>query len=130
MSHARNTAAMREFANTKSTAARQRVVSALKDLEAGGGPVNFTTVCRAAKVSKTFLYDPKHADLAQAIRRLRESTLKPSPTTQTAPGKSDTAKEAQIARLKERIRAAEQELQALKQENERLWGQLAERGQF
>jgi hypothetical protein len=106
MSHARNTAAIREFATAKSTAARQRVMEALKALEARGGPVNFTTICRAAKVFKTFLYDPRHADLVQAIRRFRESVLKPSPTTQAAPGKSDTAKEAQIARLKEDIRRA------------------------
>jgi hypothetical protein len=105
MSHTRNTAAIREFATAKSTAARHRVMEALKALEARGGPpVNFTMICRAAKVSKTFLYDPRHTDLAQAIRQLRESALKPSPTTQAAPGKSVTAKEAQIARLKERIR--------------------------
>lgn len=130
MNHPRNTASIREFATAKSTATRQRVVKALKDLEARGDPVNFTTVCRAAKVSKTFLYDPRHADLAQEIRRLRESPPKPSPTTQAAPGKSNTTKDAQIARLIERIRAAEQELQALRQENERLWGRLAEREQF
>ena len=41
-------------------------------MQSQGGRINFNTVCHAARVSKTFLYDPKHADLAEQIRSLRQ----------------------------------------------------------
>jgi len=42
-------------------------------------------------------------------------------------GKSDSAKDAQIARLQERVRTLEREVQRFREENTLLYGRLAER---
>lgn len=80
-----------------------------------------------ARVSKTFLYDPRHADLAEEIRRLRELPTQQSPTVSLAKGKSDGAKDARIVRFKERVQRLEQQVRELQQENELLYGKLADR---
>lgn len=125
----RNTEAIVRLAAEKSHNTRQRVLVALQELQQAGRPITFATVCRAAQVSKTFLYDPRQSDLAAEIRRWRE--LPPShgeeTPTATRPGKSDAAKEAQIARLQERLRVLEREVQRLREENAVLYGRLAER---
>jgi hypothetical protein len=120
-----NTEAVVRLAAQKSEQARQRTREAIKSLQQQGKLINFSTVCKAANVSKTFLYDPRHADLAEEIRRLREHPRQPPPTTQVSPGKSETAKHAQIARLKERVQRLENRVQDLQQENELLYGKLA-----
>ena len=55
---------------------------------------------------ETFLYDPKHSDLAEQIRSLRQPNPQSSTPTRTNSNKSDSAKDAQIARFKERVRSA------------------------
>jgi len=67
-----------------------------------GAAINFNTVCAIARVSKTFLYDPKHSDLAQQIRSLRQVTHESGLNKPARANKSDSAKDAQIARFKER----------------------------
>jgi len=79
----------------------------------------------AARVSKSFLYDPKHSDLAEQIRSLRQSNPQSSTSVRTNSNKSDSAKDAQIARFKELIRALEVEVRLLKEENELLYGKLS-----
>jgi hypothetical protein len=49
-------------------------MEALIEMQREGADINFNTVCAVARVSKTFLYDPKHSDLAQQIRSLRQVT--------------------------------------------------------
>lgn len=138
----RNTESIVRLAEEKSLKARQRVREALQILQQQGQAVNFSTVCKAANVSKTFLYDPRHADLAQEIRRLRqlpehenrenyegEHSVQLSQSVQSAKtrkhNKSETAKDAQIARLRERVQSLEQQVRTLQQENELLYGRLA-----
>jgi hypothetical protein len=111
----------------KSSQARRRVVAAITALQREGAAINFNTICRAARVSKTFLYDPKHSDLAEQIRSLRQSNPQSSTSVRTNSNKSDSAKDAQIARFKERIRALEVEVRLLKEENELLYGKLSTR---
>jgi hypothetical protein len=75
------------------------------------------------------LYDPRQADLAAEIRRLRDlppSHGKETHVTTLRAGKSDVAKDAQIARLQERVRLLERELHRFREENALLYGQLAE----
>jgi peptidoglycan hydrolase-like amidase len=123
-----NTEAVVRLAAQKSEQARQRTREAIRYLQQQGQPINFSTVCEAAKVSKTFLYDPRHADLAEEIRRLRELPIqRQSSSIQPAKGKSESAKDAQIARLKERVQKLEQQVRVLQQENELLYGKLANR---
>jgi hypothetical protein len=120
-----NTEAVIRLAAEKSEQARQRTREAIRDLQQQGKPINFSTVCEAANVSKTFLYDPRHADLAEEIRRLREVPRQRPLTAQVPHGKSEQAKDAQIARLKERVHQLEQKANKLQQENELLYGKLA-----
>lgn len=120
-----NTEAVIHLAAEKSEQARQRTREAIRSLQQQGKPINFTTVCQAAHVSKTFLYDPRHADLAEDIRRLRELPIQQPLATQPPRGKSESAKDAQIARLKERVQKLEQQVNTLQQENELLYGKLA-----
>ena len=77
-----------------------------------------------ARVSKTFLYDPKHSDLATQIRSLRQVTPQSSANKPAGAKKSDSAKDAQIARFKERVRTLEEQVRSLKEENELLYGKL------
>lgn len=122
-----NTDAVVRLAAEKSERARIRTREAIQRLQQQGKPINFSTVCEAARVSKTFLYDPRHADLAEEIRRLRELPVQRSAVVQPPKGKSDSAKDAQIARLKERVHKLEQQVRELQQENELLYGKLADR---
>jgi len=121
-----NTAAVVRLAAEKSEKARVRSTrEAIASLQQQGKPINFSTVCEAARVSKTFLYDPRHADLAEEIRRLRELPVQRPAAVLPPKGKSESAKDAQIARLKERVHKLEQQVRELQQENELLYGKLA-----
>ena len=73
------------------------------------------TICTAARVSKTFLYDPKHSDLAQQIRSLRQVTPQSTATKSTRSSKSDSAKDAQIERFKERVKALVEQIRSLQE---------------
>lgn len=121
-----NTEAVARLATEKSEKARQRTREAITLLQHQGRPITFTAVCQVAHVSKTFLYDPRHADLAQDIRRLRELPA-PQPLIHQQPrkGKSEKAKDAQIAHFKERVNILERQVRELQRENELLYGKLA-----
>ena len=127
MSVKRNTQTVTRLAAEKSEKARQRTREALHLLQRQGKPINFATISKAANVSKTFLYDPRHADLAEEIRRLRNQPLPRASAVQSSRRKSETAKDAQLARLKDRVQKLEQQVRALQLENEVLYGRLAAR---
>ena len=119
----RNTQAIVNLAAEKSRQARRRVTEAINEMQREGAAINVNAICLAACVSKTFLYDPKHSDLAQQIRSLRQ--LNPQSTSKPITSKkSDSAKDAQIVRFKERIRTLEEQVQRLREENELLYGKL------
>lgn len=96
-------------------------------MRAQGAPINFNTICLAARVSKTFLYDPKHSDLAEQIRTLRHANPQSALNESTNSKKSDSAKDAQIVRFQERIRSLEEQVRTLQEENELLYGKLTNR---
>ena len=121
----RNTRTIVRLAAEKSRKARRRVMEALIEMQREGAAINFNTVCAAARVSKTFLYDPKHSDLAQQIRALRQTNPQPSVNGPTSSNKSDSAKYAQMVRFKERIRSLEEQVRTLQEENELLYGKLS-----
>jgi ABC-type oligopeptide transport system ATPase subunit len=87
----------------------------------------FNAICLAARVSKTFLYNPKHSDLAQQIQSLRQLNPQSATSKPITSKKSDPAKDAQIVRFKERIRTLEEQVRALQEENELLYGKLSSR---
>lgn len=123
----RNTQAIVSLAAEKSRQARRRVIEAITELQREGVAINFNAICLAAHVSKTFLYDPKHSDLAQQIRSLRQLNLQSATSRAITSRKSDSAKDAHIARFKERVRTLEEQVRALQQENELLYGKLSTR---
>ncbi len=127
MSEKRNTDAVIRLATEKSERARQRTREAMQRLQQQEKPINFSTVSEAANVSKTFLYDPRHADLADEIRRLRDLPRQRPSDARLPQGKSERAKDAQIARLKELVHRLEKQVRELQQENELLYGKLAAR---
>ena len=117
MKFKRNTQAIVRLAAEKSSQARRRVVAAMTAMQSEGAAINFNTICRGARVSK-------HSDLAVQIRSLRQSYPLPAPSVRTNLNKSDSAKDAQIARFKERVRTLEEQVRSLKEENELLYGKL------
>jgi len=121
----RNTQTIVRLAAEKSQLARRRVIEAITGMQREGAAINFNTVCAVARVSKTFLYDPKHADLAEQIRSLRDVTHGSASSKLIGSSKSDSAKDAQLARFKERVRKLEERVQSLQQENELLYGKLS-----
>lgn len=121
----RNTQTIVRLAAEKSRHARRRVMEALIEMQREGADINFNTVCAVARVSKTFLYDPKHSDLAQQIRSLRLVTPHSTVINATRANKSDSAKDAQIVRFKERVNALEERVRSLQEENELLYGKLS-----
>lgn len=120
----RNTQAIVHLAAEKSRLARLRVIAAITKMQSEGSSINFNTICTSARVSKTFLYDPKHSDLAQQIRSLRQLNSHSANLKLTRAKKSDSAKDAQIARFKERISRLEEQVRTLQEENELLYGKL------
>jgi hypothetical protein len=120
----RNTQAIVSLAAEKSRQARRRVIEAITELQREGAAINFNAICLAARVSKTFLYDPKHLDLAQQIRSLRQHNSQSATSRPITPKKSDSAKDAQIVRFKEHVRTLEEQVRALQEENELLYGKL------
>ena len=122
MKFRRNTQAIVSLAAEKSRQARGRVIKAITEMQREGVEINFNTICRAAHVSKTFLYDPKHSDLAEQIRSLRQPNQQSATSIAMGANKSDSAKDMQINRFKERIRKLEHQVQTLREENELLYG--------
>lgn len=58
----------------KSEKVRLRTREAIASLQQQGKSIHFSIVGEAARVSKTFLYDPRHADLAEEIRWFRQNS--------------------------------------------------------
>ncbi len=100
------------------------VIEAITEMQREGAAINFNAICLAARVSKTFLYNPKPSDLAQQIWSLRQLNPQSAKSRPTISKKSDSAKDAQIVRFKERIRTLEEQVRALQEENELLYGKL------
>ena len=96
----RNTQTIVRVAAEKSRKAGRRVMEALIEMQREGAAINFNTIGTAARVSKTFLNHPKHSDLAQQIRSLSQLAPQSTATKLTRTIKSDSAKDAQIARFK------------------------------
>ena len=104
------------FALLGAGVSRHRAVEALRHLDATGVAVTFTSVARAAAVSRSWLY--RQDDLRAEIDRLRPSrttTSAPVPSTQRASANS----------LQRRLEASIDEIQRLKAENHQLRQQAA-----
>ena len=97
---------------------RAKAIQALRELDRAGSPVTFTTVARAAGISRSWLYT--QPDIAGQIRRLRDATSQRHPAS-TIPA----SQQATSASLRSRLTTALQRNKSLTDENDRLRRQLA-----
>lgn len=110
------TDALAAAAQKRSHDTRHRATEALRDLDAAGETVTFTSVARAAGVSRSWLY--RQPDLRAEIDRLRSST-----TVAAVPSAQRATTESQRRRLE----ATLDEIRRLKVENHQLREQVAKR---
>jgi Family of unknown function (DUF6262) len=97
---------------------RRRAVDALRRCDAAGEAVTFTSVARAASVSRSWLY--RQPDLRAEIDRLRTTG---AAGTATIP----SAQRASTDSLRRRLETTLDEIQRLKAENHQLREEVARR---
>lgn len=98
---------------------RRRAVDALRRCDAAGEPVTFTSLARAAGVSRSWLY--RQPDLRAEIDRFRAAAgNSPAPRV-------PSAQRASTDSLRRRLEATLDEIQRLKTENHQLREEVARR---
>ena len=117
MTHADNTPHLLRAAAARHDAALQRARDALADLDRAGGPITFTAVARAARVSRGWLYNQTDLRDAHFALRHHNETAESSVT----PAAQRTSSES----LRQRLDAARDEVSRLRADNTALRGQLA-----
>lgn len=115
--NAGNSAALAAAALHRSRDTRQRAIDALRQLDADGASLTFTSIARAADVSRSWLY--RQPDLRGEIHRLR--------ATGTVTTAVPSAQRATTDSTRRRLEAALDEVQRLNIENRQLREQLAQR---
>jgi hypothetical protein len=113
-----NTRFIVQAARQRSQTTRQRAFQALRELAAEGDPVTFEAVARTAGVSRSWLYG--QPDLKAEVERLRTLTAR-TPVSPPVPARQ----RASDASLRRRLEAVNAEVRRLREENQRLRGQLA-----
>ncbi|MBK5222749.1 MAG: transposase [Acidimicrobiia bacterium] len=115
-----NCNALAVAAQQRSHETRHRAIEALRDLDAAGEAVTFTSVARTAGVSRSWLY--RQPDLCSEIDRLRTT----GPATATI-GAVPSAQRATTESQSRRLEATLDEIRRLKAENHQLREQVAKR---
>jgi hypothetical protein len=115
------------LAAEKSRQARRRVLEAINELQRDGPTVNFNTICQPLVFRRRSFTIPNIRILRNRFAHSVNPNSQSSTSNRTNSSKSDSAKDAQIARCKERITALEEQLRALREENELLYGKLSKR---
>jgi Family of unknown function (DUF6262) len=105
-------------AQQRSQNTRRRALDALRRCDAAGETVTFTSIARAASVSRSWLY--RQTDLRAEINRLRTTG---TAATATIP----SAQRASTDSLQRRLEATLDEIQRLKAENHQLREEVARR---
>ncbi|MGE6846410.1 DUF6262 family protein [Bacillus tropicus] len=117
----RNTEEIVRLAKLKTNRTREGVDKAISKLSLEGKVINFNTVAKAANVSKSWLY--KEQDIRKRIESLRKqqhNQLGTRPVNQ----KSSRSEEVLIKTLKMRIKELEGENTKLKNQIQKLYGEL------
>lgn len=105
-------------ARRRATATRRRAAATLRRMDNAGQPISFDAVSRAAKVSRSWLYN--QPDLRTEIERLRDKRS-PSPAVRPVPDRQ----RASDASLRRRLEIATQRSRELEAENQQLREALA-----
>jgi hypothetical protein len=100
----------------KHDATLARAAVALRELDRGGGAINFQAVARAAGVSRQWLY--QQADLRREIEQLRTTSVNAAPGV-------PARQRATEASLRQRIRSLLDENHRLRGESDGLRAELA-----
>jgi hypothetical protein len=112
-----NTATIIAAARQRHELTRSKAIQALRELDSAGTPVTFAAVADTAGVSRSWLY--AQPDIRRDIERLRAATGRaPIPSIPTTQRSSDIS-------LTVRLRAANQRIRELTDDNQRLRRQLA-----
>lgn len=119
----RNIVGLRQTAQAKAAAARQRAEEAIRLLLKEQRPINFKSVSETAHVSTAWLY--AQDDLKRRIMELRAQQA-PKPKIWIPPQEraSDASKDVLIAALRQRVKEQEEQIRELKKQVEVAYGQL------
>lgn len=108
-------------AQQRATQTRQRVVAALRRMDAAGKPVTFDNVAREAAVSRSWLY--ANHELRAEIERLRERHQQQTATAvERTPPQRQRASDTSLLR---RLETATDRIRRLEQDNRELRDALA-----
>ncbi|MCU5092054.1 DUF6262 family protein [Bacillus toyonensis] len=117
----RNTEEIVRLAKLKTNRTREGVEKAISKLSLEGKVINFNTVAKEANVSKSWLY--KEQDIRKRIESLRKQQQNHS-STRSMVKKNSRSEEVLIKTLKMRIRELEGENTKLKNQIQKLYGEL------
>ena len=118
--HKRNVEGLRNSAQLRRERTMQRAEEGIRRLLQEHRPITFQAVAERADVSTAWLY--QNREIRSRIEHLRE--LHPSHRTLPPKAPLDSAKEAILATLRQRIKQLENENRELKQQLEIVYGQL------
>lgn len=123
--HERNTEGLRQHAARKKEQAIKRVNEAIHQLVKDKQRITFNSVAQASGVAKSYLYT--NQDIRSRIETLRKQQEGVSPK-QVKREMTDKSKDVLLAAKNKRIQELEDENKRLKNELQRLRGQLYEKG--
>lgn len=115
---------LRAAASAKATDALARARRAIVALENRGQPINFNTVATEAGVSKGYLY--RQPDLRRSIAEKRPSPPAAVARSARQQASADSVAAKKLAVAVEALKSLRAEVQALREENARLRGDVAE----
>jgi len=117
----RNTEEIVRLAKLKTNRTREGVEKAISKLSLEGKVINFNSVAKEANVSKSWLY--KEQDIRKRIESLRKQQQNHS-STRSMVKKSSRSEEVLIKTLKMRTKELEVENTKLKNQIQKLYGEL------
>lgn len=118
----RNTDKIIQLAKEKSHNTRLNVEKIISKMSLEGKTINFNTVAAEAKVSKSWLY--KESDIRKQIENIRHRQLNGKRLNSTPLKKNKKSEEILIKTLKARIKELEEENGQLKNQVQKLYGEL------
>lgn len=116
----RNTTEIVRLAQQKSQKTREKVDKAISKFSIEGKAINFNSIAKEAKVSKSWLY--KEQDIRQRIESLRKRQI--TSNIVSKPKKSSRSEEILIKTLKRRVMELEKENKKLQNQIQKLYGDL------
>lgn len=123
----RNTAGLVAHAQLRKEEKCKRIEGAITRLLRDHQTVNFNTVAKAARVSKTYLYSqPQFRDRIEALRQQEREQMVHERVTHPT-GKTDAAKDLVILAKERRIKELEEENRKLKQQLKGVLGRVYDR---